>query len=74
MDLGFSEEQVLLRESVRRLMDGLATPETIRRLDREQAYPDQLYAAWVEHGLLRMPFPEEHAGLGGGVIDMAIIA
>lgn len=74
MDLGFSEEQVLLRESVRRLMDGLATPDLIRRLDREQAYPDALYAAWAQHGLLRMPFPEAHGGLGGGVLDMAIIA
>ena len=39
-----------------------------------QAYPYELYRAWIELGLLRMPFPEEHGGLGGNVLDMAIIA
>ncbi len=74
MDFDFSEEQNLLRDSVRRMMDKLATPEYVRRLDREQAYPYELYNAWTEMGLLRMPFPEEYGGLGGNVFDMTIIA
>jgi alkylation response protein AidB-like acyl-CoA dehydrogenase len=74
MDFRFTEEQNMLRDSVRRMMDKMATPEYIRRLDREQAYPYELYDAWVELGLLRMPFPEEYGGLGGGVIDMAILS
>lgn len=74
MDFTFSEEQNMLRESIRRMMDRMATPEYIRRLDREQAYPYELYDAWVELGLLKMPFPEEYDGLGGGVLDMAIIS
>lgn len=74
MDFRFTEEQNMLRESVRRMMEKLATPEYVRTLDREQAYPYELYDAWVEMGLLRMPFPEEHGGLGGSVLDMAVIA
>ncbi len=74
MDFGFSEEQTLLRDSVRKLMERVATPEFIKRHDREQAYPYALYDAWVEAGLLRLPFPEAYGGLGGSVIDMAIIA
>ena len=74
MDFEFTQEQNLLRDSVRRMMERLATPDTIRRLDREQAYPYDLYDAWVETGLLRMPFPEEYGGLGGNPIDMAVIA
>lgn len=73
MDFDFTLEQNMLRDSVRRMMDKLATPEYIRRLDQEQAYPYELYDAWVEMGLLRMPFPEEYGGLGGSVIDMVII-
>ncbi|MFL5107126.1 MAG: acyl-CoA dehydrogenase family protein [Xanthobacteraceae bacterium] len=69
-----SEEQVLLRDNVRKLMDRVATAEYVRRLDREQAYPYELYAAWAEAGLLRLPFPEAYGGLGGSVIDMAIVA
>jgi alkylation response protein AidB-like acyl-CoA dehydrogenase len=74
VDFSFTEEQRLLRESVRKLMDRVATPEFIKRHDREQAYPYALYDAWAEAGLLRLPFPEAYGGLGGSVIDMAIIA
>jgi alkylation response protein AidB-like acyl-CoA dehydrogenase len=74
MDFSLSEEQVLLRDTVRKLMDRVATAEYVRRLDREQAYPYELYAAWVDAGLLRLPFPEAYGGLGGSVIDMAIVA
>jgi len=74
MDFEFTEEQNILRDSVRRMMDKVATPEYIRRHDREQAYPRELYQAWVDLGLLTMPFPEEVGGLGGGPVDMMIIA
>ncbi|GAA4329495.1 hypothetical protein GCM10023144_16360 [Pigmentiphaga soli] len=74
MDFTFSQEQAMLRDAVRRLMDACATPEVVRRLDRDQAYPYELYGAWVEQGLLRMPFPAEVGGLDGSVVDMAIIA
>ena len=39
MDFAFSDEQIILRDSVRKMMDRLATPDSVRRLDREQAYP-----------------------------------
>ena len=74
MDFGFSEEQRLLRDNVRKLMDRVATPEYIKRHDREQAYPYELYDTWAEAGLLRLPFPEEYGGLSGSVVDMAIVA
>ena len=74
MDFGFTDEQRMLRDSVRKLMDRHAPPDYIRRLDREQAYPYELYDEWVKAGLLSMPFPEAYGGLGGSVIDMAIVA
>jgi alkylation response protein AidB-like acyl-CoA dehydrogenase len=74
MDFSLTEEQRLMRESVRRLMDRIATPEYVRRLDREQAYPTELYAAWVELGLLRIPFEEKYGGVGGSVVDLVIVA
>jgi len=74
MDFKFTEEQNILRESVRRMMDRIATPDYIRQHDRERAFPDELYDAWVEMGLLRMPFPEAYGGLGGNAIDMMIIS
>jgi len=74
MDFELSDDQRMLAEQIRKLMDRVATPDYVRRLDREAAYPYELYDAWIEMGLLRMPFPEAHGGLGGSVLDMAIIA
>src|ERR1700741_4046155 len=73
MEFGFSEEQRMLRETVRKLMDKHAPREYVRRLDREAAYPYELYDAWLEAGLLAMPFPEDCGGLGGNAMDLAII-
>ena len=74
MDFEFSEEQNLLRDAVRTMMDRIATPEYVRRLDREQAYPTELYQAWVDMGLIGLPFPEVYGGSSGSVIDMVILA
>jgi alkylation response protein AidB-like acyl-CoA dehydrogenase len=73
MDFGFTDEQTMLRDSVKKLMDKHAPPEYIRRLEREQAYPYELYDEWIKAGLLAMPFPETYGGLGGNAIDLAII-
>ncbi|MDP1532946.1 MAG: acyl-CoA dehydrogenase family protein, partial [Rubrivivax sp.] len=74
MDFTFTEEQNLLRDSVRAMLNRVATPEYIRRCDAEPHYPYELYDAFVAMGLLRMPFPESVGGLGGSVIDFAVIA
>jgi alkylation response protein AidB-like acyl-CoA dehydrogenase len=74
VDFELSSEQRMLGEQIRKLMDRVATPDYVRRLDREAIYPYELYDAWIEMGLLRLPFPEAHGGLGGSVLDMAIVA
>jgi alkylation response protein AidB-like acyl-CoA dehydrogenase len=74
MDFSLTEEQTMLRDSVRKMMDRVAPAEYVRRLDREQAYPYELYEAWIEAGLLRLPYPEEYGGLGGSVMDLVIVA
>jgi alkylation response protein AidB-like acyl-CoA dehydrogenase len=74
MDFEYSTEQKLLRDSVRKLMRRLATPENLRRLDRERLYPYEIYDAWVESGLFALPFATEYGGLGGTVLDLAIVS
>lgn len=74
MDFEFTEEQRMLRDSVRTMLDRIATPEYIRQSDVERRYPYELYDAFVEQGLLQMPFPEEYGGLNGSVLDFVIIA
>ena len=74
MDFSFTEEQILLRDSVRKLMDRVATPEYVARVDREKAYPHELFAAWTEAGLFGLPFPEDLGGAGGSVLDLALVS
>ncbi|HVO16658.1 MAG TPA: acyl-CoA dehydrogenase family protein [Alphaproteobacteria bacterium] len=73
MDFGFTEEQELMRDSVIKLMQRAAPPELVRRHDRDRTFPYELYDAWVEAGLLKLPFPEEVGGLGGSAVDVAIV-
>mgnify|MGYP001807769773 FL=1 len=74
MDFSFTEEQILLRDSVRKLMDRVATPEYVARLDREKAYPHELFDAWIEAGLLGLPYPDDLGGSGGSVLDLALVS
>ena len=74
MDFSFTEEQNMLRESVRKMLDRIATPAYVRAMDQEARYPYEVYDAIVEMGLISMVFPEQYGGLGGNVIDFAIIA
>ncbi len=73
MDFSFTEEQDMLRDSVIKLMAKHAPPESLRKWDRERVYPEVLYQAWADAGLLRLPFPEKVGGLGGGALDLAIV-
>lgn len=74
MVFALSEEQRMLRDSVEKLMRRVATPDYLRRLDRERLYPYELYDAWVEAGLFLLPFPEEYGGLGAGTLELALVA
>jgi alkylation response protein AidB-like acyl-CoA dehydrogenase len=74
MDFGFTEEQRLLRDSVRKLLQKHATLEYVRKHDRERTYPEELFQAWAEAGLLSLPFPEEYGGAGGSLMDMVVVA
>ena len=56
MDFGYTSEQKQLWETVRKLMQRVATPDYLRRLDRERLYPYELYDAWVEAGVFALPF------------------
>src|SRR5262245_29734993 len=72
MTFGFTGEQKLLRESVRKLMDTHANRDYVRAKDKAKAYPYELYDEWVKAGLLGVAFPEKYGGSGGTAIELAI--
>lgn len=73
MNFDYTEEQSILLDNLRRMMDTEATPEYIREHDENGLYPYEVYEAWVAMGLIGLPFPESYGGFGGNVIDMALV-
>ncbi|GAA4329455.1 acyl-CoA dehydrogenase [Pigmentiphaga soli] len=73
MTIAFTTEQNLMRDSVRKMTQAIATRDYLAAMDREGRYPHEVYDAWVEAGMFAMPFPEAYGGLGGGIVEMALI-
>jgi len=71
--IGLSSEQKLLQDTVRKLHEKHAPRDYIRRLEREHAYPYELYQAWVDAGLFGIAFPEKYGGSGGSILDLAVV-
>jgi acyl-CoA dehydrogenase len=71
-----SAEQIELREELRREVAGLCArfPDDYwRRLDAEQAYPEDFVKAMSDASFLAALIPEEYGGLGLGVTEASII-
>jgi pimeloyl-CoA dehydrogenase small subunit len=74
MDFSFSEEQELLRNSVRRFLADNYTFDSFRKVSRgEPGWRREIWKAFAELGLLGAPLPEEFGGLGGGAIETLIM-
>ena len=74
MDMDFTPEQELLRESVRRTCQRHAGTDMIRKLENDPVgYPPALWTALGELGLLGLTLPEEHGGSGMNILDGVIV-
>ncbi|MBK8374787.1 MAG: acyl-CoA dehydrogenase family protein [Sphingomonadales bacterium] len=74
MDFRFTEEQLMLAETVRDYLAGTHGPEVLRRLDAEGNRDPAIWQGLVDMGLTGLLVPEEHGGLGMGLVDAALIA
>ncbi len=72
MNFGFTQEQDMLRESVRRFMAKECTREYIRACSDNDRFPSELYAKMAAQGWMGIPFPEEFGGAGLGPMELAI--
>lgn len=75
MDFSLSEEQRLLKETVDRLVrDRYGFEARQAAADSEEGFSRATWATFAELGLLAVPFPEEVGGLGGGGVDLMVVA
>jgi alkylation response protein AidB-like acyl-CoA dehydrogenase len=65
VDFTFSEDQVMLRDMVRRFVDKEVRP-LAARIDQEKKVPPELIKQMAEMGLMGLPFPEKYGGAGVG--------
>jgi alkylation response protein AidB-like acyl-CoA dehydrogenase len=74
MDLDFSEEQELLRETVRRVCAEHAPLDVVRRMeDDATGFPAPFWKQLAETGVTGVLIPEEHGGSGLSLLDAAIV-
>jgi short/branched chain acyl-CoA dehydrogenase len=71
VDFDFTDEQRLLRDTVRDFAVGEVGP-VAEQLDRDHAFPYELVAKMGELGLMGIPFPEEYGGGGADTMSYAL--
>jgi pimeloyl-CoA dehydrogenase small subunit len=74
MDFDPSDDQLLLRESVGRLLAdtyGFAQRKTY--LAQPEGYSPAMWSKFAELGLLGLPFAEEYGGFGGGAQEVMLV-
>jgi alkylation response protein AidB-like acyl-CoA dehydrogenase len=74
MDLDFTEEQILLRNTVRELCADHVGMDTVRALENEpREYPAQFWRQLGHLGLHGLRLPEEHGGTDMTLQDAALV-
>jgi len=74
MDIGFIEEQELLRETARKFLDGECTTQFVRRMmDTDAAVTGEFWQQLAENGWLGITYPEAEGGSGLGLVDLVVL-
>lgn len=75
MRFALSEDQTLLQDSLTKALADLSPLERVRRFaDGDEATAPDLWAGLAELGLPGLLIPEEHGGLGLGLLEAALAA
>src|SRR5882672_9553931 len=74
MDIGFSEEQELLRDTARKFLDAVCTTKFVReRMATPEAVTPEFWAQLAEQGWLGINFAEDDGGSGLGLVDLVVL-
>jgi alkylation response protein AidB-like acyl-CoA dehydrogenase len=74
MDIGFSEEQELLRDTARKFLDSACSTKFVReRMATPEAITPEFWSQLAEQGWLGINFAEEDGGSGLGLTDLVVL-
>lgn len=66
-------DEQMLRDSLRRLLDEIATPEAVARWDREDSIPREMVERLGELGICGLAVPEAYGGVGLSVRTLLMV-
>jgi len=73
MDFDFSDDQEMLRDTVRRWVDKDYTFERRRAIVKDGGFSPSVWKELAELGLLGLQVPAEHGGMGFGAVDAMVV-
>ncbi|MGA8401468.1 MAG: acyl-CoA dehydrogenase family protein [Stellaceae bacterium] len=74
MDIGFSAEQEMLRDTARKFLDAACTTKFVReRMATPEATTPEFWSQIAEQGWLGINFAEEDGGAGLGLVDLVVL-
>src|SRR5262245_47287021 len=74
MDLDFTEEQEMLRETVRGVCEKHASLSVVRELEDDPiGYPESFWTQLADLGLLGLTISEAHGGSGMSMLDAVVV-
>jgi alkylation response protein AidB-like acyl-CoA dehydrogenase len=75
LDFGFSQEQEMLRQSARAMLERECTSAHVRRMmEDDRGYSPELWRRMAELGWLGLVLPDVYGGAGLDYIDMVVVA
>ena len=74
MDLEFTEEQQMLRATLREMLEQHASPDAIRALeDSPEGFSQDVWRELTNLDVVGLALPEQHGGLGLGALDLVVL-
>ncbi len=74
MNFAFSDDQVLLKNSVRSALEEQCKPAHVRAMmDDPRGYGEALWSEMAKLGWLGLPFGEEYGGAGLGLVELCLV-
>jgi alkylation response protein AidB-like acyl-CoA dehydrogenase len=74
MDIGFTEEQDMLRATARKFLEDVCTSRFVRdRMETPEAVTPEFWAQIAGQGWLGIQFAEENGGSGLGLVDHVVL-
>ena len=74
MNFAFTDDQILLRNSVRAALDEQCKPAHVRAMmEDSKGYGETLWGEMAKLGWLGLPFAEEYGGAGLGLVELGLV-